>query len=337
MKRGGVRETELVGSLNRESGVWTRTLRPPTLRLMNIRSVYEGKVAIITGGASGLGAAIARELASQGATVVLADRQVELAESLANEIRERGGTAVAMECDVRKLHQLVDVVETTVTRFGGVHFFFNNAGIICGGEADVYEPQDWDDVIDVNIRGVAYGVQAVYPVMLRQKSGHIINTASMAGLLATPSIVNYCTSKHAVVGLSKSLRIEAKRHGVRVSALCPGVIRTPILSGGKYGRTNTEGVSKQQIERGWEHFRPMEPGPFAQKVAIAVARNEAIIVVPGWYKAFWLLDRLAPTVAEALTTSIFIRRRAEIEAMGALPTRKRPREAPVPVTNDKLS
>src|SRR5439155_13844601 len=95
---------------------------------------------------------------------------------------------------------------------------------------------DWHKVFDVNLRGVVNGVQAAYPVMLRQGFGHIVNTASVAGLLPTPTIVSYCAAKHAVVGLSTSLRVEAAEAGVRVSVLCPGAIKTPILEGGKYGK-----------------------------------------------------------------------------------------------------
>jgi NADP-dependent 3-hydroxy acid dehydrogenase YdfG len=167
-------------------------------------SAYQDKIAIVTGGASGIGAALAKEIAGSGAQVVLADRQSELAESVAASIRERGGSAVAMELDVREFGAVQQVVNQTLARFGRVDYFFNNAGIIGSGEAAAYEVDDWSDVFDVNIRGVAFGIQAVYPVMIRQRSGHIINTASVAGLLTTPGLVSYSTSKHAVIGLSKA-------------------------------------------------------------------------------------------------------------------------------------
>ncbi|HKP58669.1 MAG TPA: SDR family oxidoreductase [Polyangiales bacterium] len=283
---------------------------------MKDSNVYASQVAIVTGGASGIGAALASELGGAGARVVVADRQVELAESVAAAIRTRGGEAIAMELDVRDFAAMQRVVEATVARWSGVHYFFNNAGIIVGGEADAYEAHDWDELFDVNIRGVAYGIQAVYPVMIRQGSGHIINTASIAGLLPTPGQVAYSTSKHAVVGLSRSLRIEAKRHGVRVSALCPGVIRTAILTGGKYGRTKVQGVSEAAMLKAWESLRPMDAGVFAKKVAAAVARNEAIIIVPSWWKIFWGLDRLSPLLGGGLIDALFTRMRAQLEAAG---------------------
>src|SRR4051812_37614 len=175
-------------------------------------NVYRGRVAVITGGASGIGAAIGKQLAREGARVVLADRQRDLAESVAASIRSSGGDAIAMELDVRDMAAMTRVIDDTLSRWGSVDYFFNNAGIGVGGEVEHYQPRDWDDVFDVNIRGIAYGIQAVYPVMIRQGSGHIINTGSIAGLVAAPVQIGYTASKHAVVGLSKALRVEAKLH-----------------------------------------------------------------------------------------------------------------------------
>jgi NAD(P)-dependent dehydrogenase (short-subunit alcohol dehydrogenase family) len=284
-------------------------------------SVYAGKVAIITGGASGIGAALGKEIAQAGAEVVLADRQLDLAEQVAAGIRAQGARATAVELDVRSLPAMTKVVGQTVDRLGTVDFFFNNAGIGVGGEIEGYEQADWDDVFDVNLRGVAYGIQAVYPVMIAQHSGHIINTASMAGLIPAPGEGSYTAAKHAVVGLSKALRIEAKSHGVRVSVLCPGVIRTPILHGGKYGRANVVGLPKGKMLEMWEMLRPMEVDVFARKAARAVARNESIIILPRWWRAIWYLDRLSPALSSVLWDAALKRMRAGIAAAGAQPLR----------------
>ena len=125
--------------------------------------------------------------------------------------------------------------------------------------------------------------------MIRQRSGHIVNTASLAGLVAAPGSASYTATKHAVVGISKVLRVEAKRHAITVSVLCPGAIRTPILTFGKYGRY--KGVSDEQLLKFWEPFRPMAPEKFAERALRAVLRGDAIIVVPAWWKAPWYLDR----------------------------------------------
>lgn len=282
-------------------------------------SPFAGRVAIVTGGASGIGAALGSELARQGAVVVLADRQLELAEQVAARIHEGGGRAEAIAVDVRELASIERVVESTKSRHGRIDLCFNNAGIAVGGELDTYSQRDWDDVFDVNLRGVAYGIQAVYPVMIRQRSGHIVNTASMAGLVGAPAEGSYAAAKHAVVGVSKTLRLEAKRHGVRVSVLCPGAIRTPILTGGKFGRLNMHGLSDEKVLEMWSLMRPMPADEFARRALRAIARNEAIIVVPGWWKAFWYLERVSPELSASVWGRILERMRKQIADAGATP------------------
>jgi NAD(P)-dependent dehydrogenase (short-subunit alcohol dehydrogenase family) len=253
------------------------------------------RVAIVTGGASGIGRALAEELGQRAFQVVVADRQTELAEEVAGEIRGRGGRATAAELDVRALAGFERLVRETVDRSGRIDLLFNNAGIGIGGEICDYTIQDWEDVFDANLRGVVHGVQAVYPSMIEQGFGHIVNTASMAGLITTPMSGSYTTTKHAVVGLSKALRVEAKAYGVRVSVVCPGVIRTPILRGGRYGRINLP-VSEEESEERFERLRPMDPNLFAKKALRAVFRNQAIIVFPRWWKIWWYLERISPAL-----------------------------------------
>jgi short-subunit dehydrogenase len=110
--------------------------------------------------------------------------------------------------------------------------------------------------------------------------------------------VSYTASKHAVVALSRALRLEAERHGVKVSVLCPGAIRTPILTGGRYGRMTKTGASDEALLKFWEPFRPMPPERFAERVLRAVLRGDAVVIVPGWWKALWYLERLSPAISE---------------------------------------
>ncbi len=271
-----------------------------------------GGVAIITGGASGIGLSLSKELARRGLEVVLADRQLELAEQGAAAIRDAGGRATPAELDVRDAEAFQRLADETVKRTGRIDYLFNNAGIGVGGEVDSYSRADWDDVLDVDLRGVAYGIQAVYPHMQRQHSGHIVNTASIAGLIPAPSQASYTVAKHAVVALSKVLRVEAKRHGVRVSALCPGVIRTPILTGGRYGRLNTPGNDEARVRSWWEQFRPMQADEFARGALGRVFDNEAIIIVPRWWKALWYVDRLSPALGMALAARTLERMRRHL-------------------------
>lgn len=282
-----------------------------------------GKVALITGGASGIGRALGEELALRGAEVVLADRQTDLAREVELGIVARGGKAWAAPLDVRDLTAWRRMVQQILTRSQRIDLFFNNAGIAVGGEMSTYTAEDFDDVFDVNLRGVAYGIQNVYPVMLSQRSGHIINTASVAGLIASPGNGSYTATKHAVVALSKALRGEAKRHGVRVSALCPGAIRTPILTGGKYGRMNIEGATEANVMKQWNKARPMAPDVFAKKVVDEVIANRPIIVVPRWWKALWYLDRLSPSLSLVLWERMHQRLRREMEADGVIYDRRK--------------
>ena len=261
--------------------------------------IFDGAVAIMTGGASGIGRALGEALARRGASIVLADRQVALAQEVAAGIQARGGKASAVELDVTNFTAVDQFVRATAQAQGRLDYMFNNAGIAIGGEVRLCQIEDWDAVLNVNLHGVVNGVQAAYPVMLSQGYGHIVNTASMAGLLPMPAAVSYATTKHAVVGLSKSLRVEAAPYGVRVSVLCPGFIRTPILYGGKYGK-QLQPMPPEVQEKFIRQYRPMDPAVFAEKVLDALARNKALIIVPGWWRLLWWISRLSPALEFSL-------------------------------------
>jgi short-subunit dehydrogenase len=171
--------------------------------------------------------------------------------------------------------------------------------------------------------------------MIRQRSGHIVNTASMAGLVGAPGEGSYGAAKHAVVGLSKSLRIEAKRHSVKVSVLCPGAIRTPILTGGKFGRLNVVGLTDEKILEIWSRVRPMPVDDFARKALAAVAANEGIIVLPRWWKVLWYAERLSPALSAILWENLLHRMRADLEAAGAKVTTASERVAAEPHTSPR--
>jgi NAD(P)-dependent dehydrogenase (short-subunit alcohol dehydrogenase family) len=268
---------------------------------------YQGAVAVITGGASGIGRALGETLSRRGAEVVLADLQAELAEQIASGIRTAGGKATAAALDVRNFTAFDGLVREVVSRHGRIDYLFNNAGIGIGGRVQFYGIENWDRVIDVNVRGVTNGVQAVYSTMLRQGFGHIVNTASLAALMPTPGLVGYGMSKHAVLGLSTSLRAESEGAGIRVSVLCPGAIRTPALEWGMYHEALEE-MDPEQQRRIIERLHPMEPAAFAEAALRAVARNKAIIVIPGRWKTAGWLNRVSPDLALYLARKTFERR-----------------------------
>jgi NAD(P)-dependent dehydrogenase (short-subunit alcohol dehydrogenase family) len=257
---------------------------------------FDGAVALVTGGASGIGRALGKALARRGARVILADRQVDLALEVAAGIRANGGQAVAEELDVTDFSATRRVVESTFRASGRLDYVFNNAGVGVVGEARLYELEDWNRVLDVNLQGVIHGVQAAYPIMLAQGFGHIVNTASLAGLYPYPLMVGYCASKHAVVGLSMSLRIEAASLGVQVSVLCPGPVRTQaLIDGGKFGKMLQPvppSVFKKMVDR--QH--PITAERFAEQALRGVQRNHAFIVVPARWKIAWWLYRLSPSL-----------------------------------------
>lgn len=267
--------------------------------------LFQGAVAVVTGGASGIGLALGRALARRGGQVVLADRDAEPAARAAAAIRAGGGSAEAAALDVRDGEAFRRLLEETVERHGRLDFLFNNAGIAIAGEVLDYRPEHWDRLFEVNLRGVSNGVQAAYGIMVGQGFGHLVNTASMAGLIPCPGGAAYGAAKHAVIGLSRSLRLEARRHGVRVSALCPGVVRTAILDGGGRHGLALRPIDAAAERRLWDRLRPVDPDRFAELVLPLVARNRAIIVVPAWWRLLWWLDRLSPALGDRASARLY--------------------------------
>ncbi len=188
-----------------------------------------GKVAIVTGGGSGIGEAISRDLARRGARVVVADIDGDGAQRVAESIAETGGQATARCVDVSQEQDIRRLAEDTASVYGRLDCQFDNAGILIGGDARDLAPHHWRRVLEVDLYGVLYGTLAAYPIMARQGSGHIVNTSSGAGLVPTPLNAPYSTAKHGVVGLSRSLRLEGADIGVKVSVVCPGWVRTKIF------------------------------------------------------------------------------------------------------------
>lgn len=193
---------------------------------------FDGKVALVTGGGSGIGEAIAKRLAAEGASVVLTDIRLAPAQRVADEITAAGGTAVAFEQDTSDADQSRAAVEFAVATYGALHLAVNNAGIGARNQVPVGEldlDADWRRVIDINLNGVLYGLQFQLPAIEAAGGGAVVNMASIHALVAAVGNSAYVASKHAINGLTKNAAVEYGARGVRVNAVAPGYISTPLL------------------------------------------------------------------------------------------------------------
>ena len=218
-------------------------------------SRFTGKAVVVTGAGGGIGRAAAARLAAEGASLVLVDCVKEtLAET--REVVERvgGAPAIAVEADVTRASDVERYVAAATERFGGVDAFFNNAGIL-GAVSPLteYPEAEFDRVLAVNVKGVWLGMKAVAPAMAARGGGAIVNTASIAGLRGSPNIIAYTASKHAVVGLTRSAAIELVRRGIRVNAVCPAPIETPMA------RELEQGFGRDNPARAHERFAASIP------------------------------------------------------------------------------
>jgi len=188
------------------------------------------KVAVVTGAGSGIGRGIASAAAGAGMKVVAADIDFEGAKATVEALAETGAQAIAVECDVSDFGSVAALRDTTLDAFGAVHLLCNNAGVCISAVMAEADMRDWQYQIGVNLYGVIHGVNLFLPLLLEQGEGHIVNTASMGGLISGPPTGLYSTTKFAVVGLSESLLLEVADKGVGVSVLCPGLVDTQLVS-----------------------------------------------------------------------------------------------------------
>jgi NADP-dependent 3-hydroxy acid dehydrogenase YdfG len=229
----------------------------------------KGKVVVITGASSGLGEATARLLSAEGASVVLGARRVERLRSLADELTGRGGKALAVATDVADHGQVKGLVDAAVRAYGRIDVMINNAGLMPQAPLERLKVDEWDRMIDVNIKGVLYGIAAALPHMQRQKAGHFINVSSVAGHRVGPGFTVYAATKHAVRALSEGLRQEVKPYNIRTTVISPGAVATELPE------SVTEPDVAERIRKFYEQ-NAIPAESFARAVAFAIAQPEEV-------------------------------------------------------------
>jgi NAD(P)-dependent dehydrogenase (short-subunit alcohol dehydrogenase family) len=265
-------------------------------------SYFTGKVAIVTGGASGIGRGLCEELAREGARVIVADINAEAAAQTASRIAAGGHQAHPASLDVSREEDVRALVHSTAHEHGRLDYMFNNAGVGVLGEVKDMALEHWHCVLNVDLWGVIHGTTAAYAVMCSQGHGHIVNTASLLGLISGPTHVAYSAAKHAVVGLSTSLRAEAVKFGVKVSVVCPGFVQTGIWD------TMTvlhDGAKRRHGATAPGSLRPLQgptfsPTQAAGAILCGVRRNREVIVFPRYARLLWWLYRLHPALLAPL-------------------------------------
>lgn len=244
---------------------------------------FQDRVGLVTGAASGIGRGLALALAKAGARVIAADIDTAGLAEIA------GPSILAQPLDVRDAQTFQRVAEAAA-RLGRIDYLFNVAGFAAAGEVLDLAPDSWRTVLDVNLMGTVNGIAAVYPIMARAGAGHIVNMASITGLLPFPLLAPYAASKAAIVSLSESLRFEAETHGVRVTLVCPGFVETEIYA-------KAEAPAGLGGECGaLVPFKKMDVDRAVRTILSGVARNKARIVFPAYWRWCWRLWRIHPAL-----------------------------------------
>ncbi|WP_077325670.1 SDR family oxidoreductase [Virgibacillus siamensis] len=229
-----------------------------------------GKTAVITGASSGIGSAIAAHLAEEGANVVLAARRKDKLDELVDSINKKGnGKAIAVETDVTNKGEVDFLAEKTADTFGEVDIYINNAGLMLLSKVQNGHVDEWDRMVDVNIKGVLYGINSVLPKMLERKTGHLVNVASVAGLEVSKVNAVYSATKFAVRALSMGLEKELARTGVRVTNISPGAVDTDLA---------THGTDEELIGKVKENNRKLKADDIARAVVYAVTQPDYVNV-----------------------------------------------------------
>lgn len=274
-----------------------------------------GKTALVTGAASGIGRAIALRLADEGARLYLLDvNALELAR-VVSEARRRGVDALGRHCDVSQPAQNSAAVQHLLDQYGGVDLLVNNAGVTYYGQTKSMSAEHWDRLLAVNLHAPIQFTRELLPTLLARDEAHVLNVASICGLVGLERVAAYCTSKFALVGFSESLRAELVRQGVGVTALCPGFVDTNLFAAAARGAD----LKQNKTPPRW---MLATPELIAQRAVRAIYRNQALVVVQPYARMLHLVKRLAPSLLD-LTYRLQGRKRAKARTLA----RQSPRRA----------
>jgi NAD(P)-dependent dehydrogenase (short-subunit alcohol dehydrogenase family) len=274
---------------------------------MQVEEYFRGKGCVVTGAASGIGFALTEALLRAGAAVFMADRDTQMLASAVEQLSVHAGRVHSLPVDVTHQAQVQHMVEDAAARHGRLDVLFNNAGIFTAMQIEEVTLEHWRRFIDVNLWGVIYGIHAALPIMRKQGGGHIVNTASLAGLMPFPFQALYNTTKYAVVGLSESLRFELEDEGIHFTVVCPGNVATPI-----FGTL----ISGEREER--KPPADAIPATEAAKTILAgVANQEGIITLPESVRWLWRQYWSNPESAEGFLLDMARQRRSAFQSKGS--------------------
>ena len=251
---------------------------------------FANKSALVTGGASGIGREIARQLAAAGANVTASDLPGPALDAVRDQL-----AIDTLPIDVSSREQIAAGIKHVVDRHGRLDYMFNNAGVAIFGEFEIVTLDDWDKIIDVNLRGVAYGAALAYRQMVDQGGGHIVNTASVAGLVPVPLQAHYCATKHGIVGMTRTLAVEARTHGIGVTLFCPAWVKTGMFDNNTM-RGTLEGADPYKLV-------PIPPLPVekaVERLLNGVANGRDIVITPFYGRVGWWIERFMPHVAKGM-------------------------------------
>ncbi|MBU0991229.1 MAG: SDR family oxidoreductase [Proteobacteria bacterium] len=259
--------------------------------------IFENKVALVTGAGAGIGKALAMMLARQKAIVIASGRNTLNVQETVDQIKHEGHQAFARELDVTVEENVKHCLDDIVSTYGKLDYIFNNAGVSIAGEMRDLTIDDYRKVIDVNLMGLLYGTYYAYKIMIQQGFGHIVNMSSLAGLIPFPAKSPYATTKHAIVGLTSTLRHEAAALGVKVTVACPGLVNTDIWAKTPVKNIHHEKAVQYVNENLLTRIlkkQMSDPFEAARLILKGTARNKPVIVFPLHARLTWWIYRLLP-------------------------------------------